>query len=355
MLGDKIYTLRKNKKISQEEFAEVLNTSRQAVSKWERNESKPDIDKLVIIAKIFNVSIDYLLSYEISYSDVEAFINELDYCSSNNILKVEVDEVRLWCSKYINNFKLHTYSAQYIMILYFNTKTDEYLDLALLYLKRAIEIYSPEENNDVSINDLHKSVCSIYELQQKYNLAKEYSNKNHVYDNDVLLARCELMSGNYDNALEISSKTYLESTSNIINVSFIQQLALLKNNKAKEAYDLGNWAIAFVNSINNNDYFFKGVLELFLYLKAVCEKYLNINNEETIKALKSNNLNSLNKFTVGKSKSLKNYFGKEDPFLIVDIDARNTIKEITSKTSKNDALYKILIDIYNEMFGDYYE
>ena len=119
MLGDKIYTLRKNKKISQEEFAEVLNTSRQAVSKWERNESKPDIDKLVIIAKIFNVSIDYLLSYEISYSDVEAFINELDYCSSNNILKVEVDEVRLWCSKYINNFKLHTYSAQYIMILYF--------------------------------------------------------------------------------------------------------------------------------------------------------------------------------------------------------------------------------------------
>ena len=70
---------------------------------------------------------------------------------------------------------------------------------------------------------------------------------------------------------------------------------------------------------------------------------------------KSNNLNSLNKFTVGKSKSMKNYFGKEDPFLIVDIDARSTIKEITSKTSKNDAHYKILIDIYNEMFGDCYE
>ena len=43
------------------------------------------------------------------------------------------------------------------------------------YLKRAIEIYSPEENNDVSINDLHKSVCSIYELQQKYDFAKEYT------------------------------------------------------------------------------------------------------------------------------------------------------------------------------------
>ena len=36
MLGEKIYTLRKNKNISQEEFANILNTSRQAVSKWER-------------------------------------------------------------------------------------------------------------------------------------------------------------------------------------------------------------------------------------------------------------------------------------------------------------------------------
>ena len=47
MLGEKIYSLRKNRKISQEEFAEILNTSRQNISKWERNESKPDIDKLI--------------------------------------------------------------------------------------------------------------------------------------------------------------------------------------------------------------------------------------------------------------------------------------------------------------------
>ena len=64
MLGDKIFTLRKNKNISQEEIAEILNTSRQAVSKWERNESKPDLDKLILMAKLFNVSIDYLLGRE---------------------------------------------------------------------------------------------------------------------------------------------------------------------------------------------------------------------------------------------------------------------------------------------------
>ena len=77
MLGEKIYNLRKTRKISQEEFAELLNTSRQAISKWERNEAKPDIDKLILIAKLFNISIDYLLNYEIDDSNVEEYIKRI--------------------------------------------------------------------------------------------------------------------------------------------------------------------------------------------------------------------------------------------------------------------------------------
>ena len=99
MLGEKIYTLRRSKNISQEEFANVLNTSRQAVSKWERNESKPDIDKLIKIAKLFNVSIDYLLAYEISSLDIDAFADELKDCYRNNKFIINIEDIRLWCSK----------------------------------------------------------------------------------------------------------------------------------------------------------------------------------------------------------------------------------------------------------------
>ena len=79
MLGEKIFELRRNRKISQEEFAQILNTSRQAISKWERNEAKPDIDKLILISKLFNVSIDYLLSYEISREKKGSFFGAPRY------------------------------------------------------------------------------------------------------------------------------------------------------------------------------------------------------------------------------------------------------------------------------------
>ena len=60
--GDNLYSLRKSKGISQDEFAENLGVSRQAVSKWERNEAYPDTENLIAIAKFFNVTIDDLIN-----------------------------------------------------------------------------------------------------------------------------------------------------------------------------------------------------------------------------------------------------------------------------------------------------
>lgn len=61
MLGDKIRTLRKENKISQEELAEKLCVSRQSVSLWENGQTMPSIENIVSIASIFNVSTDVLL------------------------------------------------------------------------------------------------------------------------------------------------------------------------------------------------------------------------------------------------------------------------------------------------------
>lgn len=60
-LGEKIQDLRRKNGMSQDALAEKLETSRQAVSKWERDEAMPEPDRIVRIAQLFGVSTDYLL------------------------------------------------------------------------------------------------------------------------------------------------------------------------------------------------------------------------------------------------------------------------------------------------------
>lgn len=61
-LGERLYELRKKKGLSQEEVAEKLNVTRQSVSKWETDESKPDFDKIIPICELFEISSNELLS-----------------------------------------------------------------------------------------------------------------------------------------------------------------------------------------------------------------------------------------------------------------------------------------------------
>ena len=60
-IADRIQSLRKQRGMSQEELADAVGVSRQAVSKWESEQATPDLDKVVIMSDIFEVTTDYLL------------------------------------------------------------------------------------------------------------------------------------------------------------------------------------------------------------------------------------------------------------------------------------------------------
>lgn len=65
-LSDKLYELRKKSGLSQEQLAEQLNVSRQAISKWESGQSVPESEKLLVISSFFDVSLDFLMKGESS-------------------------------------------------------------------------------------------------------------------------------------------------------------------------------------------------------------------------------------------------------------------------------------------------
>lgn len=60
-MADRIQSLRKAKGISQEELADRIGVSRQAISKWESEQSSPDLEKIILLSNYFEVTTDYLL------------------------------------------------------------------------------------------------------------------------------------------------------------------------------------------------------------------------------------------------------------------------------------------------------
>lgn len=70
-LSEKIQFLRKEYGYSQEDLAEACNVSRQSISKWEADISLPEVDKLLIISRLFKTSVDVLLKDELAVSGIK--------------------------------------------------------------------------------------------------------------------------------------------------------------------------------------------------------------------------------------------------------------------------------------------
>lgn len=90
-LGEKIYRLRTERGMSQEAFGDTLGVSRQSVSKWETDQSVPELDKIVAISEIFAVSTDYLLKETIEQqtatgSDDRSSNKENDYTQGKQVI-----------------------------------------------------------------------------------------------------------------------------------------------------------------------------------------------------------------------------------------------------------------------------
>ena len=93
ILADKIMNLRKKSGWSQEELAEKMQVSRQAVSKWEGAQTVPDLEKILALSRLFGVTTDYLLKDEI---EDEEFTDEPDRVPVKRVSLALANEFLEW-------------------------------------------------------------------------------------------------------------------------------------------------------------------------------------------------------------------------------------------------------------------
>ena len=121
-LSKKIKQIRNDNKLTQEQFAEKMLVSRTAVSKWENGTCYPSIDSLKYMSKIFNVSLDKLLSSE-EILEIAKTENQSNISKYNSLLSF------LICLIFLLNSIVITTLTNYYLFYYTIRKADLIVDL----------------------------------------------------------------------------------------------------------------------------------------------------------------------------------------------------------------------------------
>ena len=94
--SEKLFTLRKANDLTQEQLAEKLEVSRQSISKWESGQANPELDKIVALSAIFNVTTDYLLKSS-DIDDISVKTEILEKQQQAMLAKVQKQQNIFWC------------------------------------------------------------------------------------------------------------------------------------------------------------------------------------------------------------------------------------------------------------------
>lgn len=94
-LGNNFYNARKKKGLSQEDVAEKLGVSRQTISKWETDETLPDIRQSKKLAVLYGLSLDELIEFDVALQDIQETIEK-----TSDEVTAKIDWTKAWSKKY---------------------------------------------------------------------------------------------------------------------------------------------------------------------------------------------------------------------------------------------------------------
>lgn len=163
--AEKLKTIRKQAGMSQEQLAEKLGVSRQAVTKWETDAGIPDIENLMAVSALFSISIDELLSNEMGTKKPEEYLFE-------SVTEYDIDEPKRYDMKFggAKQFVLSGYEGEKIRV---RLASDTYAALRKDFkvkiddIRKRIDVDVTRRNN-VSEATAKEAVCIFVQVPTPY-------------------------------------------------------------------------------------------------------------------------------------------------------------------------------------------
>ncbi|MGN1405335.1 MAG: helix-turn-helix domain-containing protein [Erysipelotrichaceae bacterium] len=229
--GNNIYHLRKNKGLTQSDIAGRLNVSFQSVSLWERDEAIPDIDNLIALSELFNVSLDRLVKgdidkeYELSSRlfDEKKMYTFIKTYARENELRQTLYALPLAREKHAGQYRKGKDKVPYIYhpllmtchAISLGLKDDDILSVCLLH--DVIED-TDTDINDLAVSDNSKMAIELLSKSKGYNNVDYY---NGIKDNETALLvkaidRCNNVSHMASGFNEAKIRKYIAETEEFV-------------------------------------------------------------------------------------------------------------------------------------------
>ena len=275
-LGNNIKELRKQKGLRQEQLAEAMGVSTASVSKWETNQSFPELTLLAELADFFEVSIDTLIGHSLNADRLAALIGQMENAADDH----EEETAAALCEKifrnYPNNDRAVEACADCYYKLFVHTDKKVYMEQCIAQTKRLMSLEQGESEKD-RLERIHY-LANQYGLLHQWNTAKEYYEQSDVSGiNKAAIAECMLQQDKAEEAVTMVSDALIQSVFHdfqAVNILAEGWIAMGQQEKACSALE---WMYGVMDSLHYNP------TTMLLILVKLASLYKDLKQEEKAK------------------------------------------------------------------------
>lgn len=340
-LGNNIKSLRTQKRMTQEELAELLGTTSKSVSRWEQSLTYPDISLLPFIANIFEVTVDELLGVESIKQDeyVKELKKQADQYAMNNDYK---NELKLWKEAYKNlpnNEEIKIYLINIMNTI--NIITNE-LKYSTEIIKLAESVLEKSTNNNIRINAT-QCLVDLYSQMENIEMAEHYCKQlpsDLLFTRNVMKTRYlkdeKLLTSIQKNICDLVTEIERESEFVIYNNR------MHTSNEYKKEYLERLIKIQELVFVKDNDFGYNAVPIIFNNIELAKLEIKTTNKEDIVINCLNNIINAVNYIIEFKPHKI------QSPFMNNIVCSNICSYTSVLKDLKSNILKELLKDIFNE-------
>ena len=243
-LGQNIRAFRRQRRLTQEQFAEVLGVTAGAVHKWESGLSEPELNLIVEMADFFDTSVDVLVGYRIKDNRQAAIIQRLDeYCRTMN--PEALAEVEKALKKYPHSFDIVFHCAAVCIIFGIGDRGRANLRRALELLEQARLLIAQNRNPEISELTIFGQMAAAYVMLDEYEkgvaLLKQH-NVDGIFSDFIGITLAIYMKQPQE-AEPFLLNALLQSTSTLLNAITGYSFVFCSRGAYESAREIVQWGI----------------------------------------------------------------------------------------------------------------